>query len=1191
MKTPEPLDLETFVPCPGITLIEASAGTGKTYSISNLVARWISEGRFTLSSLLILTFTEAATSELKERIRAELTARKDRFGAEPGSGEQLRRVKSALAEFDQVSIHTIHGFCSRILKEYPYECGIPPRFEIANDDDENRKSVQLQLFRIIQKGFDSLPLAPILVSGKTKDFDTIEKGLPLILKEGSLPLLDASALLRFFTDACQRIHQAMEIWQRDATKLREVFLDKERSPVKLTTYKIPTVEKAFCCFDAWSSNRSESFDKAKHPLELFSRSKLEANVKKNASLPESSFFDACAACAILPSMANKAVAGFRAHLEQQRIKRQIFERGQLRYDDLQKLLHKALHDPQSPLPDILRKRYGAAFIDEFQDTDDTQFQILSRIFCPGNDSGTPAEREHPMILIGDPKQAIYGFRGGDIFTYQAAAQRAIRVFSLDTNWRSSRRINESVNQLIGSSAHPFGFDWIAGHPIKTSPENAHLSIRFPSNPEISGGLHLKLVPSDGTSNTTPLQECAREIRNLIDLQPTICLKPEHRKKGRPVSPSDVAVLLPSNKDVAALKRMLDKVGLPSMILGGASVFESDEASDWLSTMNGIHRSPSNRWIRGALCTRLFAFDATSLSELEEHPEKWDPVMARFEHARALWENGNLPEALSMLSLHFAWKQQLVQSDQPERRLTNHLHLLDLILQYHENRHPSPDALIRWFDERMCDPDPRSDEEILKLEKQEDAITLLTMHKAKGLEFPVVFIPIQPAENNTRYKTKTPFIWHDAGGRRHVAIFDEDVTPEAQDAYARESISEKARTQYVSLTRAKVLCRAYLNCNVKKLSALENWIQKLPADAEPSDADTRDLETRLRDGINQLEHTTQGAVRAIESWGQPPVRQTIMSFAADPAPGDTTPLLEPRDPPPIPHARSFRSFSGMLRGVERATDHDVMPPDDPSIQTQDAPTPAAPDADDLHSFDKGTAVGNLFHAILERADFSNPSQWLTLVSEHLETFGYDRSRWTATFVDLIRKVAGSGLGGLVPAGTLARKDPHSLFREHEFTFPLNFEPEAIREIGTLLEHIPADQSRENVPYHIPFTPATSPTGQSCMRGFIDLWFEHNQRIYLVDWKSNWLGARSEDYDAHSIQQAMNTHHYHLQYLVYICALNRLMRIVRPDYDYNNGFGGVAYVFLRGLDSRNPDASVYCTKPDESLVRACERWLSW
>ena len=388
MKTPEPLDLETFVPCPGITLIEASAGTGKTYSISNLVARWISEGRFTLSSLLILTFTEAATSELKERIRAELTARKDRFGAEPGSGEQLRRVKSALAEFDQVSIHTIHGFCSRILKEYPYECGVPPRFEIANDDDENRKSVQLQLFRIIQKGFDSLPLAPILVSGKTKDFDTIEKGLPLILKEGSLPLLEASALLRFFTDACQRIHQAMEIWQRDATKLREVFLDKERSPVKLTTYKIPTVEKAFCCFDAWSSNRSESFDKAKHPLELFSRSKLEANVKKNASLPESSFFDACAACAILPSMANKAVAGFRAHLEQHRIKRQIFERGQLRYDDLQKLLHKALHDPQSPLPDILRKRYGAAFIDEFQDTDDTQFQILSRIFCPENDSGT-----------------------------------------------------------------------------------------------------------------------------------------------------------------------------------------------------------------------------------------------------------------------------------------------------------------------------------------------------------------------------------------------------------------------------------------------------------------------------------------------------------------------------------------------------------------------------------------------------------------------------------------------------------------------------------------------------------------------------------------------------------------------------------------------------------------------------------
>lgn len=1191
MKTPEPLDLETFVPCPGITLIEASAGTGKTYSISNLVARWISEGRFTLSSLLILTFTEAATSELKERIRAELIARKDRFGADPRYGDQLRRIKGSLAEFDQVSIHTIHGFCSRILKEYPYECGVPPGFEIANDDDESRKSAQLKLFRIIQKGFDAHPLASILISGEDRDFNAIEKALPFILKDGSLPHLDESALLRFFADACTRIHDAMEIWKRDAAKLREVFLDKERSPVKLTTYKIPTVGKAFSCFDAWASNRLESFDHAKHPLGLFSRSKLEANIKKNASLPDSSFFDACEACASLPSMANKAVAGFRAHLEQHRIKRQIYERGQLRYDDLQQLLHKALHDPQSPLPAILGRRYAAAFIDEFQDTDDTQFQILSRIFLTERDLGTPVESGHPMIFIGDPKQAIYGFRGGDIFTYQAAAKRAIRVLSLDTNWRSSHQINESVNQLIGSSARPFGFDWIAGHPIKTSPENANLSIRFHSNPRISGGLHLKFVTCEGSSNTNPLQECAREIRNLIDLHPTICLKPEHGRNGRSLSASDIAVLLPSNKDVAALKRMLDKAGLPSMILGGASVFESDEASDWLTVLTAMHRSPSTRWIRGALGTHLFGYDARSLNDLENQSGEWDPVMARFEQARALWENGNLPDALSMMSLHFGWKQQLVHADQPERRLTNHLHLLDLILQYHESRHPAPDAMIRWFEDRMCDPDPRSDEEILRLEKQEDAITLLTMHKAKGLEFPVVFIPIQPAENKTRSRKKAPFVWHDADGCRQIALFQEDLTTEAEQTFIRESISEKARTQYVSITRAKLLCRAYLNCNANKTSALENWIQKRPADAEPSDSDIHDLEARLRDGINELEHTTQGAIRAIESWGQAPVRQTIMSFAAEPAhTGESTPLLEPREPPPIPRIRSFRSFSGMLRGVDRANDHDLILPDDPSVQPQDVLTPtASTDADDLHTFDKGTAVGNLFHAILERADFSNPSQWPALVSEHLETFGYDPSRWTTTFVDLIRKVAGSGLGGMVPAGTIARTD--SLFREHEFTFPLNFEPEATRDIGNLLEHIPADQMPGNIPYHIPFTPETSPTGRSCMRGFIDLWFEHNQRIYLVDWKSNWLGARSEDYDAHSILQAMNTHHYHLQYLVYICALNRLLRIVRPDYDYNNGFGGVAYVFLRGLDSRNPDASVYCTKPDEAIVRACERWLSW
>ena len=1192
MKAPEPLDLETFVPCPGITLIEASAGTGKTYSISNLVARWICEGRFNLSSLLILTFTEAATTELKERIRAELLARKERFSKEAGAEAGLRHVKAALAEFDQVSIHTIHGFCNRILKEYPYECGVPPQYEIRNDDEESRKAAQLQLFRIIQQGFASIPLMPLLIPRKKDFFDSIESAIQYIQAEAGHSLPDAPALMKELNSADQRIRDAMRIWKQDASMLRSVFLDKSRCPVNQRSYRILTTENAFDCFDAWASDRFKPFEKNKDALDHFSRSKLEKNLRKGASLPDSGFFDACESCLSLSSSIRRTIAGFRAHLEQARLTRQIHEHGQLRYDDLQRLLHKALQDPSNPLIPILRKRYQAAFIDEFQDTDPTQFGILSSIFQPDNPHPDTGKNGHPIVLIGDPKQAIYGFRGGDIFTYQSASQQAVRVLSLDTNWRSSPAINESVNRLIGSSPLPFGFDWIKGHPIQTAPQNQHLGLRFPSSPEMEGGLHLKILdPGTSSDKSGALKECAREIRDLLNIGPTLCPGADGPKTGRVITASDIAVLLPFNHDVAVLKGLLDKMGVPSMIHGGASVFESGEASDWLAVLTSIHRSPSSRWIRGALGSRLFGYNGTSLQELDEHPEKWDPVVVGFEQARSLWTNGNLPDALSMMSRRFEWKQRLVHGDQPERRLTNHLHLLDLILQYHETMHPTPDALIRWFEDRMANPDPRSDEEILRLEKQEDAIRLLTMHKAKGLEFPVVFIPIQPAEQKKKRSNKYPFIWHDDKGSRSVVVFSEDTSEEAEAAYYRETISEKARTQYVAITRAKVLCRAYLSTDGKSGSILESWIMGQPPDWENADSDSTNPETRLRARISELHCETHGAIRELESWGHASAEQTLMPFAADPAQQNgTLSYLEPREAPCVPAPRSFRSFSGMLRGVDHATDHDGLV--DPLLIQDTDSTEATPSGrPSLHTFDKGTSVGNLFHAILERADFSDSTQWPHLIREHLETFGFDPSIWQSSFEELLNAIASSSLGGMVPPGTLSGRNPASLFREHEFTFPLNFDPEAIREIESRMRTSLPGILPGIPPYQIPFAPETSPTGHSCMRGFIDLWFEHEQRIYLVDWKSNWLGSQSDDYHPDAILNAMNTHHYHLQYLVYICALNRLLRAVHPGYDYSADFGGVAYVFLRGLNPRRPGASVFQTKPDPELVQSCERWLSW
>ncbi len=1130
--------LDAFsVPLDGACLVEASAGTGKTFTLARLYLRLVLERDIPVEDILAVTFTEAATAELRARVRHKLMEAAAFFSGGQSDDELLRklrdaadprllrvRAQNALRDFDLAAISTIHGFCDRMLHENAFESGEPFDQELMPDIDP-------LLEEIVHDFCARTFLGPAQGSFSNVAVDLKLEELLKIAKE---------AVRR--PEAVPRAGEPADPPPRLAKEKKRSNRSARNSAPERASLSPPAEEE-----ESWRET-------ARFRLEL--------------------------------------VEEVRRELVRRKRKLRIFS-----YDDMLQRLARALEGPGGEhLAERIRQKYRAALIDEFQDTDPVQYRIFRKVFIK---EGTP------LFLVGDPKQSIYRFRGADVFAYLAAAGDAGRRLLLEKNFRSDPSLIAATNRLFSRLAQktpPFVLEGIDFSPVAPKDDAAdRLRIGGRAAPPMvleflpwSKERGQQIISKDWANENLP-QWLAGEIASLLAANATI--------DDRPLSARDVAVLTRSNDQALWVQAALRERGLPSVLVTERSVFGSDEARALFRVLAAAANPQDVGGLRGALASELIGLRGEDFLAFDHDERAFEIWIERAREWRRRWRERGV------LSLVFALLDLRVSPDGPsnaarllslpggERRLTNLRHLAELAHREEIRRGLGPESLLSWFERQMQNPGGGEEAE-LRLESDEDAVRISTIHKAKGLEYPVVFCPFLWDTGGD--DKKQPFLgYHDPAQDRQPVIDiatplaksrKDDDSPARRQA-DREALSESMRLLYVAITRAQHQCRILCGRIGKEWhrSALAHLLFRpaLGPEATPEEIKKRD-DGALRRILEELEAASGGAITVEEFRLRP---EPATSSLAPASAGFT--CRERRRV--LVSAPLSTSYSQMVASEARPSDKDRDPaPDDPAWAST-AKTVLAASAEErvpLADFPAGTGTGYLFHSIFEKMELSDAdgSSLGALVSEELARHGFERERFAPVVERAVRSVVRAALDPQDPSLRLASLDPRAQLRELPFVLPADLSrhgAEAARVLARILREYGGGGAAA---YAGRLEALSLPQVRGFLRGVMDLVFCHQGRWFVLDYKTNLLGPAPSDYRAEALERAMAEHHYFLQAYLYLVALNRYLAHRLADYRPEHQLGGVYYLFVRGMgEERSPGAGVFFERPPLQLIRELDRLL--
>lgn len=1216
----------------GINLVEASAGTGKTWAICGLYLRMILEQRRTVDQILVVTFTHAATAELRDRIRGRIVQTLDllqtaasagaagdpfvrallaRMEGELGIGREtlIKRLVLARECFDEAAIFTIHGYCQRALTATPFAAGLPFEIELVQDDSQLVQQAVNDFWRrhIAYSGYPSAAresaagcpagMNAALAGYLIEQRDCPEKFAGLIRRLLGKPLSqqiwpndpepgsppNGSAVKAAF-------QYARAIWHHEAGEIVSLLLGAT-DQLYQQTYKSDAIQQGKRDWDAWfrSDQALALYPGGDSKLHLYRSGKLASAEKKNCQVPRHAFFDAaeilCEAVADLQQALRSARLGLLRRLVEtvpQDLRRTKRQHRYVAFDDMLFNLHHALVSGEFPaLVHALRTRYPVALIDEFQDTDPLQFEIFRMLYQ--QDTWALGS----LFMVGDPKQAIYSFRNADLYAYLGAQRLAARQYTLGANQRSESGLIAACNALFGANARAFLLDGISYHPVIKG-ERSVPCFRDDST-DRRGALQIWLLPQDAEglrptrteafegSEVTVAAEIGRLLREGRSARITI--------DGRGVQAADIAVLVRSHSHGRRMRLALAARGVGSVELSQASVFRSKEAEEVERILLAIAEPGRERLLRAALATEILGCDGNELDSMLQREAEFYERMQRFAEYRVLWEQHGFPMMFRKLLRQEGVETRLLNLDRGEGRLTNVLHLAELLAAAAQEL-ASADLLLRWLRTRR-EQRNADDAAQLRLESDCDLVHIVTIHKAKGLEYPIVFCPfLWDGYRSTRSDTPDLLEYHDGVGTPTL-----DFRPEARDdvgikALRRdEAAAETLRLIYVALTRA--VHRCYLiagcyrrlpsdqGCAKQSLSSMLNWLAA--GDGQNIDRwfDAKIQPEMIERAWRRLAGGSEGdcVVDGLPDLSDVPGFQPAMAPEA---------LTARSAPGPIAETWNRGSFSGMIRDKPLdagAADHDAETALPASASSDTGP---APEGDDILAFPRGPAAGECLHHLFQHIDFTDPAGWEVAIEQALAL--HPQGTGTAgpqalrpMLRGMLQDVLSTDLRSGLKLATIA---PKYRLSELEFTLPA----------GGLQ---PAALNRFLAQHGYPVGRLDFRTVTGYLSGAIDLVFRHGGQYFLLDWKSNHLGDTSQNYARDRLQQAMTQHAYRLQYLLYTVALHRYLERRLPDYDYGSHFGGVFYLFVRGVRPAwwHPDgpAGVCFDRPSEEVVTGLDRLI--
>ncbi|ASN03395.1 exodeoxyribonuclease V subunit beta [Xanthomonas citri pv. malvacearum] len=1212
------------LPLHGVRLIEASAGTGKTFTLATLFTRLVVERGLRIGQILAVTFTEAATQELRRRIRERLVlaaslvpdAPSPFVGAALAAGESSdatsasvgaalaatdladdpsrpspllhatpdvlltgailathlagasetpaalrRRLQQAVEEIDLAAVFTIHGFCARVLREHALESGqafAAP--ELLANDRELLGEVAADLWR--QRAADAVMAEDLIAlwSGGPEALASDLRALvrhPTLLPAVAATTDDAAALL-------QAVHAAANALADAFNTHGTAFFDAIMSAIEggilsKVSYKPEWLAALWHWFEHFAAAPSSNTAPHAKLLKL-TAAELAAGTNKKfvdrtPSSPMSHEIDGYLTAlarveawrsrrrvALLHALRDDAIARLALLKRQRRVQT---------YDDLVDGVAQALQGAQADaLVKRLRTQYAIALVDEFQDTDDRQWSIFSNVFGEGP-LAQAAGLEPALFLIGDPKQAIYGFRGGDVRTYLAAAVTAERAPPLSHNFRSRPGVLAAIDALYAQAGYADAFltDGIAFHPVRAGTKRVDEDLqrdgvtapaltlwRAPEPPPPAKGKPW----SAGRARELATAACVAAIRGWLaggrDGTATVC--------GRPVQAGDIAVLVRSHGEATRIQQALGAVGIPAVAAGKQSLFATEEALELLALLQALLDPGDDSRLRAALATVLIGEDAIAIAALERDGERHRRWQQQALDWRERWQRGG-PLAL-IGDLGATHGQRLLALVDGERRLTNYLQLAEL-LQEADARALGPHGLVDWLSRRIANADDNDDAQQLRLESDARRVQIVTLHKSKGLEYPLVFLPYIGIGRS------------DKGAGRHCVVHapeigrqlhwkterDDPSWSAAEAAWKQEQRAEDARLLYVGLTRAE--------------HAL--WIASGP--------------------FHQHERTALSAMlRALDALQGAAGEGTVVVDTSTP------PAHLPRLPAPseaqVPLARNPQrhiapewwvySFT-QLANADAGSATDPMASatvvgsggsDEPS-GSEAVAVAVATDAEPFDPRFAGNRFGVVMHDVFERCDFAAWQAWrpgqpapdgqAAPILEALQRGGYAQDDLDDG-LRMLTALIGHTLTVALPEGTRLADVPEPQ-RRNEMEFHFAMRPTRVDALLALLHRFGVVGDRQAF--------GARQRLEGLMTGLIDLTYSVDGRWYVLDYKSN----RLPSYDADALARAMAHSEYELQALIYTVALHRWLRFRLGDaYDYARDFGGVRYLFCRGLDAARP-----------------------
>ena len=1221
----------------GSRLIEASAGTGKTFTIALLYVRLVlGHGTEPLMppQILVTTFTDAAADELRERIRERLfeaskvfsnadvdrddpllTALRVAFATPEERLTAARRLEMAANWMDEAAIFTIHGWCQRMLSEHAFHSR-------ALFEQTVRTSLTPVVDQAVQDYWRhyiyALPPAQALsVANLLGGPSALTQKLNGLLSRDGAPLfvdgvpvdpasLDFIALVDEIAELDDVAYQAEQdarlAWSTHAETLKAAWLPIMGSlsgTSHRTLSKLTDFSTLWGSLDQWSET-GESL-----PSDVF---KFLTQPKFNKGL-ERPAHPALAVFSAWPLAMESARHGreklairLLAHAAfwiRSRIDTALQLNAEMGYDDILLNLDRALAgDEGQQLAATLRTQYPVAMIDEFQDTDPLQYRIFDRVFriCGEGDTSPATGQTGTMILIGDPKQSIYRFRGADMFSYLAARSATEgRHYTLDANYRSTPELVEAVNVVFEradlQSSGAFGHKTDEGNPLPFIRVNARGKARQLKRRNEAGewqpcpALTGWALPSDpllaaGSFSERMAEHTAEAITSSLNAAVAGDLAFfDAGGEMTALRPQDIAILVSTGDQAAVLQQSLNRRSIKSVYLSDRHrLFATEEAADFHRWLMAIAEPQRQDRLRAALGSLSFARHWDELDAVR-NDARLDSDTSRFMDYQRIARHQGILAAVYQLMHDYGIPARLLAAPLPdrsgERRLTNLLHLADWA-QNEQAELAGLDALLQRYAQAVNDNEAEHE---LRLEQDEHLVRIITIHSSKGLQYPVVYLPFLPLirpKEAKRNAVATP--WRASDGRgMSLGEF-----PEAIAAEHEAQMTESVRLIYVALTRAESACTV-------ALGPVKFGTGKQPNQHESGLGHVLSLK-----GGDEFVSSFDAALTDLGAQAgvtiEPPPSVTHARFIA-PVEDTLRPARTAKRRADI-HWR-ISSFSGLTHALHESEVavpetakqeqlRDVLSETGTVEESLDLPQTNRFDPQSLSArisrLPRGTTFGTLLHSLLERAGEAGFNQsatyddCLSLVSQLASMLTEEQQ---STLAELVLRILTLPLA-TTPSRRLADVSRYQI--EQEFWLPVA-RTQTIAIDDVLLTSVHPGYIRPKL---------TSQQLEGQIKGFMDLVFEADGRFYILDYKSNWLGDTPEDYAPERLVDAMLAARYDLQMILYLTALHRHLQDRLPNYDPVVHLGGALYLFVRGIDS--PGQGVYFSPANPAVIAAMDALLT-